>query len=351
MPRFRYVLLVTFLFSCCLYGERLAVLQDTLSTPVIAEMDAEHLYILDGKNVHIYVYSFKDWKKLASFGKRGEAPSEFLWINHVKSYNGYITVFGEGKLGFFSWDGKYQSEKRIPYATSRYFRLGENFVCKKMVSGNQDYRETIKIVDQDFADVKELMTCKRKTLPSIAQNHKQNAEVVSDFFGFEVEGDRIYIGNTQKGFQVHVFGKKGEKLTEISLPYTPRPITEADKAEFLQHYLRTLGETKYNRILRTTNLIFPEKFPAYGCFTVDGGVLYFLTYPLIKGESELVALSEKGEVKKRIKVPIREYSEYFCVFQGMYYYLQENENTDNWELHGIRILDTNMPSMQKKSVR
>ena len=47
-----------------------------LLKPQAFEVDSQHLYIIEGHRIH--VFSLGNWKKVNSFGRRGEGPGEFF---------------------------------------------------------------------------------------------------------------------------------------------------------------------------------------------------------------------------------------------------------------------------------
>lgn len=104
-------------------------------------------------------------------------------------------------------------------------------------------------------------------------------------------------------------------------------------------YKHQILEVCFEQSLRKYNLLYPEYFPAYSVFTVNDGKLYILIYPRKNEQQDLVVLDTKGNFLKQLPVYMRFGSTDLCVFKGTYYYLKANENTENWEVRAIRIID------------
>ncbi len=341
--RIKYVLVLwIFLFSFIpmAQAKKIIVFQETLQLPVISDIDGNHFFIYELKSCNIWRCDIRPemnyhLKKIGN-GK-GEGPFEFKWINHVKSYPRYIFVSSGDKISYFNRDGSEKDEKKVPYATSTYFPVGNNFVCRKYNHVFKTTTQTIKILNYHMEEKRDLMS-------AVFDNHydakspKRNFVVIRDFFGYRVEGERIYVGNTQKGFHFTVFDSDGKKVYEINRHYEKCTITSRHKREESDELLRTVGKARYDRALKKYNPLYPEYFPAYSNFTVSDGKIYILTYPKINGKQQMLVLNGKGDLIKKVKeVPTGQYNEPFCIYKGKYYYLKDNEEMEKWELHQIEI--------------
>ena len=225
-----------------------------------------------------------------------------------------------------------------PYATSTYFPLGKNFVCKKFNNTFKKTKIILKILDNSFNEIKDLEAFEFEN-NYISPNNKKNLVVIRDFFGYTVEGEKLFVGNTQKGFHFTIFDTNGNKLYEISRPYEKIPITSKHKQEEMKELLKTVGKTRYERSKKKYNYLYPEFFPAYSNFTVDENKIYVLTYPKIDGQKKMLVLDQKGNLLNSLMVPTREYNENFCIYKNKYYYIFDNNESEKWEIHVIKIND------------
>jgi hypothetical protein len=74
---------------------------------------------------------------------------------------------------------------------------------------------------------------------------------------------------------------------------------------------------------------------------VDDGKIYVFDYPGIK-KSEIQILDLKGNLLKNKNIPSENVSssiigDRYSIRKGKFYYLEENENTEKWEIHVINI--------------
>jgi hypothetical protein len=83
------------------------------------------------------------------------------------------------------------------------------------------------------------------------------------------------------------------------------------------------------------NFYFPEYFPGFYRFAVDKGKVYFLTYNRKGDQRELIVTDFNGKVLKQSYVPWVENEVYtnFSISNDMFYYIMENDETEEWELH------------------
>lgn len=308
--------------------------------PILTDIAESRFFIYELKSCNIWMCNILPDEKYHSknIGNgKGEGPFEFKWINHVKSFKNYIFVNGGDKISYFHPDGRPKEEKRPPYDAGTYLPVGNNFVFKKYYSTLKQRTISIKSLDSNLKLKKDLMAAQFENHYN-STNNKKNLVVIRDFFGYKVENDRIYVGNTQKGFHFTVFEADGNKLYEINRPYEKCTITSKHKQEELDGLLKMVGKVRYERALKKYNYLYPEYFPAYSNFTVSAGKVYVLTYPKVKGKQQMLVLNEEGNLIKKVKeVPTSQYNEPFCIYNGKYYYLVENEETEKWEIHTIAI--------------
>ena len=333
-----YIIFIS--LSSLLQAKRIIVFQEAWQHPIISDIDGNHFFIYELKSCNIWMCNRLSNEKynLKKIGNgKGEGPFEFKWINHVKSFKGFIFVNSGDKISYFYRDGSPKEEKKTPYDASTYLPVGNNFVCKKYYSTVKQRTISIKALNSNLEVKKNLMETQFQNYYN-STNNKQNFVVIRDFFEYKVEKERIYVGNTQKGFHFSVFDADGNKQYEINRHYEKCLITSKHKQEELDELLRMVGKARYNRALKKYNLLYPEYFPAYSNFSVSDGKIYILTYPKINGKQEMLVLNGKGDLIKKVKeVPTGQYSEPFCVYRGKYYYLNDNAETEKWEIHEIEI--------------
>jgi len=306
--------------------------------PVIQDIDQERIVILDGKSTRVHVFANGDFRHVFSFGKTGQGPSEFLWINHIKSYPGKFLVFGSEKIAYYNNKGSYNEERKVPYGTSTFWELGDYFVCKKFQGSTKTSVITVKLLDNDFDEIKDLYTYEEKLFSHIAENNKQNQPVFRHYFGFEVDKGNIYIGDTMKGFYFCVFNETGNKIREINREFNKLPVTSLEKEDHMKRFRNALGKSRFENALRRNNYLYPDYFPAYKNFKVNDGKIYVITYRKEADGYEMVILNDDGKLIKTAAVPVRDFFNDFVIYNGTYFYLMENPEKETWELHAITLL-------------
>jgi hypothetical protein len=371
------VFTVFLLFTLISNAAAIAKFKQPFKRPFLVALDHERIYIYDTASLYIHVFSQKgsatptactavplrhvrdiapkicffrtlsgginkkDSRHLFKFGGKGEGPAEFKWINNVNVYSDHIFVSSGGKISYFSLDGALEKEIKTEYASSTYFPLGENFVCKKFQDPSGRTTLVVKLLDTNLKELKARLAA-FEIVPSFkpGANNKTDALVVNDFFGYKTDGDRLYIANTRNGFYFGVFDTRGEKLYEINRKYKKCPVKREHKEMFMQMLQKTVGQQRFERAIKKYNYIYPDFFPAYSNFTVSGGKIYVRVYPVKDEQQEMLVLDRKGELLKKAMVPVINYFvEDFCIYKGNYFYLMENEETEEWELHEVKIFE------------
>jgi len=311
---------------------KIAELEEIQKFPTLVIGD-QYLYIWDRSTLNIHIYSRKDFSFLGMFGKKGEGPGEFKWINVLQIFPDFLFISGMDKISFFSKMGKLKDEKRANPNSGKYSLLGKNFICTKFVpqKPTAKYAEIkFTLLDSDLQKNKDLF--KTKILATLHYNplkKKQDFMLVSGFAGYKVYNDRLYIGTTERGIYFAVFDSRGKKLYAIDHPYKRRELTAEHKSRYIGRVLRWHGP----KVKRMYNLVLPEYFPAFSNFDISDGKIYVLMFPEhpdLGKPQEILVLDLDGKLLKKTTIP---YREAFCISKGKYYYLIDNEITEMWELH------------------
>lgn len=343
MRYLRCLLLIIVCFSTFIQAEfvppkKIVEIVEPFQYPVLAAVDNDKIYIYDAKAVVIHIYSRKDFHLLGKFGGFGEGPAEFKFIHHLLIYPGYIFISSGGKISYFSLTGELKKEIKTPYAFSYFFPLAENFVCQTFSGPFEKQTISIKILDEQLTENKEIDSFQSDFYPATA-NGKMNFTVVRDFFGYKVDNNRIFVGNTKKGFHFTVYDSNGNKEYQVNRTYQKQRITGKDKEEDMESLLKEVGKARFEQARKKYNYLYPEFFPAYSAFTISKDKIYILTYPRKNEQQEMIVLDTKGNFLKQTSLYTRFGSNDFCIFDGTYYYLRANEENDNWELYAIKIFD------------
>ena len=329
------------LLSSVIHAAKITEFTDSFKQPRVL-LDDKQIYIVDALLYKISIYSRKDFKKIGEFGKRGEAPGEFIGIGNVSINTDYITVAAFPKICYFSKSGKFIKEKKYNISNAgNFIPVGDNLVGEShLYSKPTDINGKLvfSLFDSDFEKKKDLRTIEFQKF-SKWNGTKETILLIRPCFKAVVSNDKILIGSSAKGFFFVVFDRNGNKLNEINRAYEKRKVTNADKKNELDYVQKTT--TDWNKQKAMYEMEFPEFFPAYFNFGVDNGKIYVFIDPK-DNKIECQVLDLKGNLLKRNFLPNsfgKQYfdARFFCIKEGQFFYLIDNENTEKWELHSLKL--------------
>ena len=176
----------------------------------------------------------------------------------------------------------------------------------------------------------------RKFVTFNLQTGKRDVLLVRDCFKLDVYNDRLYVGNTDKGFFFIVFDAQGKKHYEINRPYQKHKITLRERNKILDKLRLRLGEREFEIRKARINYVFLKFYPAYSDFLVTDGKIYVFSYPIEDTPQEIIILDLRGNLLDKITIPKERVS--YCIYKNKYYYMIYNDETYKWELH-VKMLD------------
>jgi hypothetical protein len=319
-----------------LYSKKLAVLPE-VGKPLDIAVKNGKLFISD-KTVKVHVYSLKDFKYQVQISSRGEGPGECKIGPIISVGSDYIFLYSMGKGILFSGNGKLISEIKAPsIKTSIMSPVGKNFVCLI-----HDENKRNKRYYYDFSIYtptnKQELTFKNIMYyydypPRKKRGGKWDYDVIKEYVDYLIYDNKVFIGDSTRGLFVEVFDRNGNKINRIKLDTEKVKVTEEYKNK-LSNLIekdplwRSYGKSLYN-------LVFPLYCPAFYRFSVDNGKIYFLTYLLKDEKREVIIADLKGNLLKRTYVPWIEdgMRNNYSIENDKFYYIVENEETEDWELH------------------
>jgi len=220
-----------------------------------------------------------DGKLIASFGQRGQGPNELEYPSAVLANdNGEIWVFESPKnmIHVFNEEGIPVSEdSRIKFETITplingdflVLRLDANDLTKKYLP------HVIELYDPHFKLIKELdrstSHVNRTIYEQISEPYVSGIQFI--FIG-KASRERIYIGNSERGYEINVYDIEGRPLRKIRKEYSPVRVTDDYKSQFLKDYLVYMPEY-------AKKIYFPENWHAFHAMLPDdNGRLFVMTY-------------------------------------------------------------------------
>jgi hypothetical protein len=302
------------------------------------------LYIVEYDRVMIHQYSKQDYSHLSRFGKKGEGPGEFLYGPTLLFYDQQIIASTFRKLSYFTSTGKLIEEKKVPQRVTIKKIFPDKFVASraampKEIKGSVVIKSkiTIVVLDSQLNEIREICTLPRGGMKwAVPLGAKVNLEFLPDYEGFKISQDKIFVGQTKKGFYFEVFSLAGEQLYEINVPFKKKKVTNQDKEALLKakkdlyNQGRSRSITLKEYIKMYNKIVFPDFFPAYAYFDLFDDELYVFGHSWRDDRRECTILDQTGKVLKKVFLQTRNP---FFIQNNKFYYLKENEEEEMWELH------------------
>lgn len=337
------------------YAEKMGVLSST-AKPDNITIHGNELYIVEG--AEIFIYSLKDLKLVRKFGKRGEGPGEMLVIPN-RYYNClHVTddaIYAESynKLIIFNKDGSVRQEIKKPNIFIRKtLPVGKNFVVVRGIIDQEKkvIYSAVLICDGQLKELKELY---RQEFVQQGLQPPVRIQMVMDFTNIDVDGDKIFIDKSPNGFLIDVYDSQGTLLYSIKKNDPRLPVTSSDKEKMLARFKddpsikeQSKQAGGYAVIEKFFNLEYNDVYPSIRRIRVNGGKLYVQTFQVKDGKDLYWIMDTKGKNEKQTWTPgfsnIPLTAELLgatldTIYNGKLYYLQENIDDEEWELHAEMI--------------
>jgi hypothetical protein len=216
---------------------------------------------------------------LASFARIGQGPNEVEYPEEVLANDdGQIWVLESPKnlVNVFDGEGKPLAERSpvkfesiIPLANGHHLvtRLDAADLTMKYLP------MVIELYDPAFRLLKEL---DRSTGYANRTIYEKVPEPYVCGTGFAFQGkasrDRIYVGNSERDYEIRVFDLEGRLIRRIRKEYSPVPVSDEYKKKSLKDYLEYMPDY-------AKKIYFPENWHPYHAFFPDEeGRLFVMTY-------------------------------------------------------------------------
>ena len=218
-------------------------------------------------------------KLLASFGRVGQGPNEVQYPGEVLANdNGEIWVLDspENKIHIFNGEGKPVADRSpvkfeaiVPLANGNHLvtRLDASDLAAKYLP------MTVELYDPQFRLLRELDRCGGYANRTIYEKVPE-PYVSGTGFAFQAKAfdDRIYVGNSERGYEILVLDLDGRLLRKIRKEYAPVPVDEEYKAKYLKDYLEYMPDY-------AKKIYFPASWhPFHAFFPGEDGRLFVMTY-------------------------------------------------------------------------
>ncbi len=267
----------------------------------VAAQGVTDIYLFDvdpGGNIYILrpptspgelVFKFSgDGNLMTSFAQMGQGPFEVEYPNGilvVDSDRIWILEDPKRKYYVFDLDGKGVAEKRLDmdYDDIAVLKNGTYLVnqIKAEDMKAKYFPITISLFDSEFQKIKELDRFEKYWNRLIATTIQEKivCGIELIFLGKPHE-ERIYIGNSERGYEILVFDLEGQLFRKIRKEYSPVPVSQEYKEKYLKEFDSFMPEY-------AKKIYFPEHWhPFHSFFPDDEGRLFVMTYESGKNPGE-----------------------------------------------------------------
>ena len=132
---------------------------------------------------------------------------------------------------------------------------------------------TICLYDSLFQELRELdrfsKVPNRRMAPKFQEKIVNGIQYIAQGKAFE---DRIYVANSERGYEILKFDTEGELLQKIRKEYNPVPVAQSYKTEYIKMYEEFMPEY-------AKTIYFPPNWhPFHSFFLDESGKLFVMTY-------------------------------------------------------------------------
>lgn len=332
--KFFFIVSLLVILAVGMTAEKLADLPD-LVQPRRIHVHGERFYIATKQT--ICLYSMRDYKRVKTFGKKGEGPGEFKWRPMLRPAPDCVLIEDHDKIMRFSLDGVHQSDIRKPSRMFLIHPVGRNYVAiaSKYNKETHRIRSDINLYDGKLELLK-VISKGADERPSVFKiGQRMDVHPLPHAQSPTIHGNRIYLPDTTKGFHITVYDDQGIRLYAINRPHKKRKVPQKFKDDFLR---KAKEKPNWEQVKDIANFVYPEYYPAFSGIRANDGKLYVSLFGDDEAYRNLLVLDLKGAELGRLKLP-KKYRG--TIADGKYYYLVEDEEEELWTLHAVNLQPVN----------
>ncbi|MGE5340350.1 MAG: hypothetical protein ACM3SY_02605 [Candidatus Omnitrophota bacterium] len=338
MKRIAIILISLSLLPFFIFAKKLGNLSE-VTKPVNLKVDKDRLYVID-ERIKIYLYSLKSFKYVTSLLKKGEGPGECRSAPYCTIYPDCLSLFSIGKIMSISKKLDYKEEFRIKRLSLRYvFPVGKNFVGYGWGINEKTgrYSTDISIYTRDKDLKYKKLVYYAENSPITKPGQLEDYPMLPCSVDFIVYNDKVFVSDPYRGMFVTIFDSNGNELNRINVNFEKKKVSE----EFKKHWMdeRWPDKAQWETYKKRVNAYFQEYYPPFFKFEVNNNKIYFFTYNRKGDLQEIVITDLKGKILKKSYVPRtrNKFGSDFTVDNDKYYYIVDNDEIEEWELHVVDI--------------
>jgi hypothetical protein len=171
------------------------------------------------------------------------------------------------KFAIYDRDGRFVKEVLLKKPIEPIAPLGNGrYFCWQQIQEPEMLRNFLGLSDSSFESFQEIY---RKDTPNPFKSSEAKVKVSGRSLIYQAGKDKLYIGDTDKGYEIRVYNLEGKLLRKIRKEYKPVPVS----GEFKQSLLKRFPEDYRGRIE------FAAAWPAFASYVEDGeGRLFVRTF-------------------------------------------------------------------------
>jgi hypothetical protein len=318
---------------------KVAVLPD-LMKPQSIIVDNDQIFVVE--DIHIFIYSLKDFKLKKRIGNAGEGPKEFkknsdpiLSSIQVHLLPDGIFVSSTGKISFFTREGTFIKENRTTSPLGRFVPLGKKYVALGFATEENSTYVTFNMYENPVKKEKEIL---RFPFP-LQPGKKINPMIlvfIEEAFTFYNDNGKLFC-LTQHDGVVHIFDENGKEIQTIAGNYPKVKLTVELKDQYDRFFSEDIRFKNGYKAIKSRNMLeFPEYLPLVRAYRVSDGKVYMITFNQKNEKFETFIFNVQGKLLKKSFLPLLKPNIMeiypFTMFKDKIYQLVENEEEEEWQL-------------------
>lgn len=337
----RFIMLSLMLAMLNLAADAKAAVLPDLMRPGSIIVDNDQMFVVE--DVHIYIYSLKDFKLKKKIGKAGEGPQEFkknsdpiLSSIQVHLLPDGIFVSSTGKVSFFTREGTFIKETRTTSPLGRFVPLGKKYVALGIATEENTAYVTFNMYENPVKKEKEILRFPFPVQPGKKVN-PMSLVFIEEAFTFYNDNGKLFC-LTQHDGVIHIFDEDGKEIQTIAGDYPKVKLTGELKDQYDRFFSEDIRFKNGYKIIKARNMIeFPEYLPLVRAYRVSDGKVYMITFNQKNETFETFIFNAQGKLLKKSFLPLAKPNIMeiypFTIYKDKIYQLVENEEEEEWQLH------------------
>jgi len=325
MKKILILCVMCFALVANVYPEVLASFPE-LVRPYWLQLDDRYVYISDLHSVS--VYDMKTFKRAAKLGRQGEGPGEFKGWPRIMLTNDKLVLNDLYKILIYSKSFELLQEIKLISVTDRVYPVEDNFVFKGSRAVDREEYNFFTLYNSKLEKIKDLVR-----EPDDENYHKYFNIPFSQARTWK---DKVFISQPRKGFYIEVFNKDGKKLYHIEKEVEKVKSEEKHRRFLMEDILHIVGRSRFESAKNrgAFDRPMPEFLAPIKNLWVTENRIYVKTHDITDTKEKFIILDIKGNILETVFLP-KTYRELLTFRNNKFYYLEENEDDEVWELHEL----------------